>query len=182
MSGNKTVAIFGSSTIQTGTQAWDDAEMVGSRCATAGLAVITGGYGGTMEAASKGAAEAGGVVIGVTAPALFVDRAGANPYVGEEVQAHSLTHRLGILTERADGVIALPGSIGTVTELLIAWNHNYLSRNHGGTRLPTAAVGDAWRSVAGTLEEKADADPTDIHLAETAEAAVDWLLRQPEIV
>ena len=85
------MAIFGSSRTQPGSPEWIEAERAGARCASSGLAVITGGYGGTMEAASRGAATAGGQVIGVTAPDLFVIRDGANPHVTREITAGSLT-------------------------------------------------------------------------------------------
>ena len=68
------VAVFGSSQTIPDSADWRDAVHVGRRLAEAGLEVITGGYGGTMEAASLGASEAGGRVVGVTAPVLFPDR------------------------------------------------------------------------------------------------------------
>lgn len=177
----KVVAVVGSSQTQPGTPEWADAERVGMRCAEAGLTVATGGYGGTMEAASKGAADAGGHVIGVTAPDLFHGRGAANPYVAEVIEATTLTGRIGTITELASGVIALPGSIGTATELLVAWNINHIVRRNGGTRLPAVAVGEAWREVARALSVLIKAHVGDIYVTATADDAVDWLLSQPEI-
>ena len=107
--------MFGSSTTSPQSDEWTEAEAVGSRLASSGVDVITGGYGGTMEAASKGAAESGGHVIGVTVPTIFPTRSGANPYVRETIEAESLTDRLSRMFDIADGTIALPGSIGTAT-------------------------------------------------------------------
>jgi predicted Rossmann-fold nucleotide-binding protein len=154
------VAIFGSSATAPGSGLWAD-EMAGNRCAMAGFSVMTGGYGGTMEAASKGANLAGGEVIGVTAPCLFPTRPGANSYVTREIE--------------------LPGSIGTAAELVVAWNLNHVARRNGGRRFPTVAVGDAWRQFGELLVGTLEAGASDIHTVDRATDAVDWLLTQPEI-
>ena len=178
MSGLSAVAVFGSSQTDPGTRMWAEAERVGTRLAGAGFAVITGGYGGTMEAVSKGAADASGHVIGVTAPQLFPGRHGSNPYVAELIEAEGLAGRIGAMMERAAGTIALPGSIGTATELLIAWNVNHIVRRNGGRHLPTVAVGGEWRKVAETLVTEVGAFPGDVHLVGTPDKGVDWILGQ----
>jgi uncharacterized protein (TIGR00725 family) len=177
----KAVAIFGSSQTQTGSPGWNDAEKAGARFAGAGLGVVTGGYGGTMEAASKGASRAGGTVIGVTAPQLFKKRTEANPYVTEEIEAESLTDRLGVLTRLAHGALVLPGSIGTAAELIVAWNINHIVRRNGGERFPTVAIGEGWGGFWEFLTRDLGASGGDIHRADTVDEAVDWLLEQPEI-
>lgn len=174
------VAIFGSSATEPGSSEWDDAEQAGRRCAEAGLAVITGGYGGTMEAASKGANLAGGEAIGVTVPTLFPTRSGANPYVTREIEAKSLAERIGVLTNLANGVIVLPGSIGTAAELLVAWNLNHVGRRNGGRRLPTVAVGPTWLQFWELATGTLGAFGEDVHLVDTSGKAVDWLLAQLE--
>lgn len=181
MTTGKVVAIFGSSQSHPGTKEWIDAEKTGARCAGAGLGVITGGYGGTMEAASRGAALAGGRVIGVTAPELFSARSGANRHVSEEIEAVSLTERIGVLTDLASGAIVLPGSIGTAAELLIAWNINHIVRRNGGNRFPTVAVGEDWAELWRLMTGPLGAFGGDVHTVENADQAVDWMLEQPEI-
>lgn len=175
------VAVFGSSATQPHSTEWDEAEQVGARLAKAGHTVVTGGYSGVMEAASRGASLAGGRVIGVTAPDLFAARPGANSYVTEERAAGTLAERIGTLIGLASGVIVLPGSIGTAAELVVAWNLNHVRRNNGGPRLPTVAVGPEWRDMWELLTGRMGAFAEDVHLTETAAAAVDWLLAQPEI-
>ncbi len=177
----KAVAVFGSSATRPNTPDWDDAEVAGQRLASAGLTVVTGGYGGSMEAASRGAASRGGHVIGVTMPSRFMDRSGANPYVVEERPAETLNGRIGLLTGLANAVIALPGSIGTAAELLIAWNLNHISRSDGSRRLPTVAVGPTWAALWELLTVEAGARPEDVHLADDVHHAIDWVLEQPEI-
>lgn len=169
------IAVFGSSQTIEGSSEWLVAEGVGRRVALAGHPVITGGYGGTMEAASKGAAEQGGHVIGVTSPSLFPGRTGANPYVEELIETSSLMDRIAQLIERSSGVIALPGSIGTATELLVAWNHNFLLRRRGKSLVPTVAVGPGWQALTAVMIDQMGAEPGDIHLAGQAEEALDWL-------
>lgn len=175
------VAIFGSSQAESGSAAWNEAATVGARCARAGLTVVTGGYGGTMEAASKGAAEARGRVVGVTAAGLFRNRSGANPHVTHEIAANSIPERIGILTDLASGAVVLPGSIGTAAELVVAWNMNHVARRHGGTRFPTVAVGEEWRVFHELLAGSLGADGGDVHIADTTGEALDWLLDQPEL-
>lgn len=175
MTNPRAVAVFGSSRTETGSPEWRAAEAAGARLARSGATVINGGYGGTMEAVSKGAAEAGGEVVGVTAPSLFPGRSGANRYVTQLVEAESLLTRIGSMIARSDGIIALPGSIGTATELLIAWNTNYLATRNNGQPIPTAAVGEGWRLVARALMESAGAEEN-IHLVSSADDAVSWVL------
>ena len=67
MIGAKIVTVFGSSRPPAGHADYEEARALGAALATRGFAVCTGGYGGTMEAASRGAKEAGGKVYGVTA-------------------------------------------------------------------------------------------------------------------
>ncbi|MGH9167487.1 MAG: LOG family protein, partial [Acidimicrobiia bacterium] len=102
------VAVFGSSSAEPGAPDYEDARRLGRLLAEAGVAVATGGYGGLMEAVSSGAHQAGGRVIGVTVPTVFPDRPAANPFVGEERRAESLTERIHQLTDLAEAAIALP--------------------------------------------------------------------------
>lgn len=178
MNDHAAIAVFGSSQTNPGTEEWRVAEGVGTTLARVGLSVITGGYGGTMEAVSKGASESGGHVIGVTAPPLFPGRPGENPYVEELIEAEGLANRIGIMMDRAAGTMALPGSIGTATEFLIAWNVNHIARRNGGRHVPTVAIGGGWRSVADALVSAIDAFPDDVHLADTSDAALEWILDQ----
>ena len=175
------IAVFGSSATTPGSERWGEAESVGRRLAEAGFGVVTGGYAGTMEAASKGAAEAGGRVVGVVAPDLFKDRFGSNRFVSEEVSESTLAARIDKLTALASGTIVLPGSIGTAAELVVAWNMNHIARLAGVARLPTVAVGPELANVCQTLVTQLGANPVDVHCVDTGEEAVDWMLSQPEI-
>lgn len=170
------VAVFGSSLTPPGTADWQDGVVVGQRLAEAGFGVITGGYGGTMEAVSQGAAERGAHVIGVTSAGLFPGRSGANRFVTEVLEAQTLTDRIGMMTELASGTLALPGSIGTATELLVAWNINHIVRRNGGTSLPSVAIGPRWKRVGRTLATELGAVEADIHWANDVDEGASWLI------
>lgn len=148
------IAVFGSSATPPGTPAYEEGVRCGALLARAGFAVATGGYGGLMEAVSRGAAGAGGHVVGVTAPALFPDRPGANPYVAEERPAGTLCGRIGDILETSAGCIALEGSIGTMTELLVAWNAAFIEALGGGTARPVVAVGPVWEKFVEAIAER----------------------------
>jgi uncharacterized protein (TIGR00725 family) len=165
------VAVFGSSQTDPGSAEWEDAHRAGSLLAAAGYAVITGGYGGTMEAVSRGAANAGGHVIGVTAPVLFPGRSGANPFVAELIEASSLANRIDIMMQRSMATLALPGSIGTAAELLISWNTNHILRRSGASPRVSVAVGSGWKALARALVDSG-AFEGDVFWVETVDEGV----------
>jgi len=178
---DRVIAVFGSSAAQPDSGEWAEAEALGARLAGAGCGVVTGGYGGVMEAVSRGANLAGGRVIGVTAPDLFPARPGANAYVNDDRPTVTLAERIGTLIGLASGVIVLPGSIGTAAELVVAWNLNHVSRYNGGERIPTVAVGAGWREMWELLTGGIGASGEDVHVVPSAPEAVDWMLEQLEI-
>ena len=119
------------------------ARRLGRALAEAGYVVATGGYHGAMEAASRGAKEGGGRTIGVTTSVFDGVRLGANPYVDEEVKFPTLFQRLHHLVTLADVWIALPGGIGTLSELALTWS---LLQVGELARRPLVVVGPMWRA------------------------------------
>jgi hypothetical protein len=113
----RTVTVFGSGDPPPDVLAL--AEELGRGIARRGWVLRNGGYGGTMEAAAKGAREEGGRVVGVTCRAF--GRSGPNAYIGEVVETADLFERLSTLVERADAFAALPGGTGTLTEVFLTW-------------------------------------------------------------
>lgn len=90
---------------------------VGKLAAQKGYIVATGGLGGVMEAASKGARSVDGLVIGVIP---FADKRYANPYL-DIVVATGMGHARNIvLVQTADVIVAVGGSYGTLSEIAIA--------------------------------------------------------------
>ena len=138
------VSVFGSSQVQPGSPAYDEAKLVGTLLARDGLTVCSGGYGGVMEAVSRGANEAGGFVIGVTSSVL--DRPGANRWVDEEVQTETLIERLRTLIALGQGYLALKGGIGTLTEISLVWS---LLQTRSIPRGPFVLLRDPWEGLLG---------------------------------
>ncbi|KWW99795.1 TIGR00725 family protein [Carbonactinospora thermoautotrophica] len=93
------------------------AEEVGARLARAGAVVLTGGLGGVMAAASRGAAEAGGLTVGLLPGA---DRAEANPHVRVAVPTGLGQGRNVLLVRACDVLICVGGSWGTLSEVALA--------------------------------------------------------------
>tara|TARA_B100000945_G_C20362540_1_gene587900 strand:+ start:567 stop:1118 length:552 start_codon:yes stop_codon:yes gene_type:complete len=128
----KHITVFGSSRCFKGDQEYIFAESVGNMLGKLGYNVATGGYQGTMEAISKGACNHNVNVIGVTVPSLFSNMSNdnfevrANEYINKEIKTDSLSNRIHYLLENSKAIIVLPGKIGTLTELIVAWNTNYL--------------------------------------------------------
>lgn len=139
------VTVFGGSQPKQGDEAYAEAYQLGKLLAEAGHAVLTGGYIGTMEAASKGANEAGGHVIGVTCTDIEHWRGiGANAWVKEERKFKTLQERLDGLISGCDAAIALPGGPGTLTEIGLMWNLMIIDAIH---RRPLILVGRGWQSM-----------------------------------
>jgi uncharacterized protein (TIGR00730 family) len=138
------VAVFGSSRIEPDSPPYREGVQLGTLLAQAGMAVATGGYGGAMEAVSRGAGEVGGRVIGVTAPTVFPHRPRHNAWVTEEVPAETISDRIHRLIDLADGFVALPGSLGTFTELIVAWNDRHVAPMASQAPKPLVVVGDGW--------------------------------------
>ncbi len=93
------------------------AEEVGKLLAEAGAIVVTGGRTGVMEAASKGAREAGGMTLGILPEA---DRREANPWVAVAVPTGMGEARNALVARAADAVVAIGGAWGTLSEIALA--------------------------------------------------------------
>lgn len=91
------------------------ARAVGRTLAEHGAIVLTGGGGGVMEAAARGAREAGGVVVGV-----LPDLSDGNPYLSVRIRTGMGHARNVILVQSADAVVGVGGEFGTLSELAIA--------------------------------------------------------------
>jgi uncharacterized protein (TIGR00730 family) len=136
------ISVFGSSAPRPGSADYELARQMGALLAEAGFTVQTGGYCGIMEAASRGASEAGGHVIGVTSSQIEEFRpTPPNQWVAEEIKYLTLRERLIHLVEKNDGAIVLSGGIGTLAELALSWS--WLQVGEISPR-PLIAVGGIW--------------------------------------
>ncbi len=93
------------------------AEAVGRGLAERGAVVVCGGLGGAMEAACRGAKEAGGTTVGILPGS---DRSAANAWVDVAVATGLGEARNAVVVRSADAVIAVAGSYGTLSEIALA--------------------------------------------------------------
>jgi len=141
----KRIAVFGASNPRPGDPAYQSALTLGSLLGSAGYVVMSGGYIGTMEAVSRGAAEAGAHVIGVTCAEIENFRPGkANPWVKEELHTETIRERIHTMMSTCDAALALPGGIGTLAEVALMWNH--LLTGAISPR-PLILIGSGWRET-----------------------------------
>jgi len=138
-----TVSVFGTSRARPGEPVFVLAEQLGRALAAAGFVVANGGYGGTMLAGAKGAAQAGGAVIGVTCSAF--KRGVANEYVSREIRTDSLDERLATLVEIAQAYVVLPGGTGTLLEWASVWELK--NKKFFDSDRPIVLLGDFWKPV-----------------------------------
>jgi uncharacterized protein (TIGR00725 family) len=92
------------------------AEAVGREIARRGAILVCGGMGGVMEAASRGAFEAGGMTVGIL-PVL--DRRAANPYIRVAIPTGLGEVRNALVVRASDGLIAIDGKYGTLSEIAL---------------------------------------------------------------
>jgi len=172
----KVVSVFGSSAPRPGSEGYETARKVGRLLAEAGFAVATGGYGGTMTAVSQGASEAGGLVIGVASTRIERYRgAEVNQWVEKVVRYDSLNERLLHLVTQNDAMIALPGGIGTLSEVALAWS---LMQVGEAERRPFALVGEMWPQTIQAMFNPAYVAAKDMELlyfAPSPETAVTYI-------
>jgi uncharacterized protein (TIGR00730 family) len=114
----KAVAVFGSARTAEGTPAYELGRRVGAALAEAGFAVITGGGPGVMEAANRGAHEAGGLSIGCNIELPREQH--LNPYVDLSVEFHYFFARKTMFVKYSDAFVIMPGGFGTLDELFEA--------------------------------------------------------------
>jgi uncharacterized protein (TIGR00730 family) len=113
--GRPAITVFGSARVHEGHPAYAAARDAGRRLAEAGFAVVTGGGPGVMEAANRGAQEAGGVSVGFNIE--LPHEQGSNPYVDIGVTFHHFYVRKTMFVKAAEGFLIFPGGFGTLDEL-----------------------------------------------------------------
>ena len=166
----RTVAVFGSSRREADGPLYREAYELGGILARAGYAVLSGGYGGSMEAVSRGAAEAGGRVIGVTC-AIF-DPLPPNRWPTEEVKTPTLIDRLATMLDRADGFVVVRGGIGTLSELTLTWS---LLQTRSLRGKPLVLLGADWQPVLDAFLTHTDLGGSIAALARIVTSPVDVL-------
>ncbi len=177
---SQAIVAFGSSRCQPGSADWDQAFAVGQTVGRRGLKLVSGGYHGSMGAASQGARGAGGQVVGITTD-VFSDRE-PNTHLTEEIRHGTYSVRLAALLEAGDGFVVLPGGLGTLSELTTAWCLASIGQLGGPLwvfREPWAPLAD----LALALGEVADQHHQHLTWVESADELAHsldaWLARDP---
>jgi uncharacterized protein (TIGR00730 family) len=166
------ITIFGTSKARSGDAIYALAIETGRLLAQAGFTIANGGYGGTMLAAAKGAAGAGGEIIGVTCSAFKSGR--ANKYVTREIVTGSLDERLDTLVKLGRAYIVLPGGTGTLLELAKVWE----LKNKGFIKAdkPFILLGGFWKPLVELIATD-DADSSRfVKLADGPKQAVEMII------
>ena len=133
------VSVFGSARVSRDSEEYATGERLGRALVGAGFAVITGGGPGIMEAANKGACEAGGVSVGLGIELPFEQ--GLNPYVDIGIVFRYFFARKTMFVKYAQGFVVLPGGFGTLDELFEAMT---LVQTRKVTSFPIVLMGTAY--------------------------------------
>jgi len=165
------VTVFGSSRFEEGHRYYGLAREVGAELARAGFAVMTGGGSGIMEAANRGAREAGGLSIGcnITLPR----EQKPNAYLDRFIQLDHFFVRKVMLVKYSSAFVVMPGGFGTLDE---AFEIATLMQTNKIEHFPLIAVGsDFWDELIDfardTMIREGTLSPEDarfVHLADTA--------------
>lgn len=158
------ISVFGSARTPTDDPQYGLAERLGAALVRSGYAVITGGGPGIMEAANKGASEAGGVSVGLGIELPFEQ--GLNAYVDLGVNFRYFFARKTMFVKYAEGFVVFPGGFGTLDELFEALT---LVQTGKVTAFPIVLVGSAyWGGLVdwlrGTLAAEKKIAPADLDL------------------
>jgi hypothetical protein len=164
------ITVFGSAQARPGGRLYAESRRMGELLGRAGFDLMTGGYDGVMEAVSHGAAAAGAHVTGVT-----LDRFGStvNSHVIREIPTNDFYERFTWLVDHADGYVAMHGGIGTLTEVVFAWQE--LVVGTPGAR-PLILVGERWRRLLRVFRDNLIA-PSEIYAALTIVATPELAMK-----
>ncbi len=168
----KVITIFGTAKAGPGDSVYQLALETGKLLAQAGFVIANGGYGGTMEAAAKGAAETGGKTIGVTCSAF--GGSVANEYISREIVTSSLDERLETLIRLGEGYVVLPGGTGTLLELAKVWelkNKGFLNQSK-----PIILVGEFWKPLVDLVAADDPNSDRYVQFANRPERITDFLV------
>ena len=178
------VTVFGSARTREDDPVYAQARELGRLTVEAGFAVVTGGGPGAMEAANRGAQEAGGVSVGFNIK--LPHEQGLNPYCDIGLTFHHFYARKVMLVKAAEGLVLFPGGFGTLDELFESLT---LIQTGKIELFPVCLIGtEHWRPLLSWLDDlaqRAFISPEDLSLvtvtdepAEAVAAIVDGYARK----
>ncbi|RRD30597.1 TIGR00730 family Rossman fold protein [Actinomyces bowdenii] len=173
------ISVFGSARTAPTDPAYQTAQEIGSGLARSGYAVITGGGPGMMEAANKGAHNAGGVSVGLGIE--LPHEQGLNDYVDLGINFRYFFARKTMFVKYSDGFVVMPGGMGTLDELFESLT---LVQTHKVSSFPIVLVDSGYWSgllewMRGTVVERgmiSAQDPDLVQVVDTAQEAVDYVV------
>jgi uncharacterized protein (TIGR00730 family) len=174
------IGVMGSARLTETDERWTQAHQLGVILAGKGFVIVTGGYGGLMAAVSRGAHEMGGRVVGL--PMQHWANVKPNKWNADLRWSSNYGTRLNHLLS-CDGVIALPGGVGTLSEMAIVWAASQTE----GHALPLVLLGDCWPPIIQSMRENlilSDGDFNLLRFAASPEEAVSEIqigLREKQI-
>ncbi|MFD7505495.1 LOG family protein [Streptomyces sp. NPDC001700] len=177
----RAVSVFGSARTPEGSPEYEAGVKIGRALAEAGFGVITGGGPGAMEAANRGAVEAGGVSVGLGIELPYEQ--GLNPYVDIGVNFRYFFVRKTMFVKYAQGFVVLPGGLGTLDECFEALT---LVQTKKVTRFPIVLFGSSyWGGLVDWLENtliaqgKASQQDLELfHLTDDIDEVVDLVTKE----
>lgn len=150
------VTVFGSARFAEGHRYYAMTRELGAALAEAGFGVMTGGGPGLMEAANRGAREAGGLSLGCNI--LLPQEQKANPYLDQQITFNYFFVRKVMLVKYSCAFVLMPGGFGTLDEAFEALT---LMQTGKLRRFPVIAVGSAfWRPLRTFIEDSLLAEGT----------------------
>ncbi|HET7320902.1 MAG TPA: TIGR00730 family Rossman fold protein [Longimicrobiaceae bacterium] len=160
----RAVAVFGSARVKPDNPQYKAATEVSRRLAEAGFGVITGGGPGIMEAANKGAREAGGLSIGCNIELPFEQ--GTNEYVEVAINFHYFFVRKTMFVKYSEAFVIFPGGFGTMDELFEALTliQTGKVRNFPVVLFGTEYWGGMLEWIRNTMLEEGKISPDDVNL------------------
>ena len=175
------ISVFGSARTPVDSPEYEAGVRLCSALVQAGWAVITGGGPGAMEAANKGACEAGGTSVGLGIELPFEQ--GLNPYVDIGLNFRYFFVRKMMFVKYAQGFVVLPGGLGTLDELFEALT---LVQTQKVTRFPIVLFGtEYWGGLVDWLKntvvsqgKAAQSDLLLFHVTDEVEEAVSLVSRE----
>ncbi len=175
----RVITVFGSSRPREDDADYREAFLLGLELGKAGFDVCTGGYGGVMEAVSRGAKCRHAMTYGITAEFFKVR---ANQWIDREIRMDSWQQRLFELIRIGDGFVACKGGTGTLAEIAVVWemlNKSVIQEK------PFVVLGDFWLPILERVREVelghaspwGEANGTLAHSVSTPVEAVEFLRR-----
>ncbi|UII77169.1 LOG family protein [Flagellimonas sp. HMM57] len=143
----KYATLFGGSGNNRNSKEYLETITIGKILSKNGFTVKNGGYGGMMEAISKGAAQSGGKTIGITCKQVGTSE--GNPFLTETIVTDKLYQRLQLLIEDTEVFVVQKGGIGTLSEVFLTLD--VLRKEASKKRI--YFIGEVWESALESLKQ-----------------------------